>query len=123
MPRIKNSDYPKQDKHEADQARFEVAITEETEQQANRKDGPSDQGKQNQCEKVVSVTVSHEAHTEQRTGNQGTAYESHPSVTPLRLRLMHSTSDAGSMRPRGKGAYQLPTAMKVIFTFPSAVNS
>lgn len=76
MPRLKNSDHPNQDEHEANPGGFEVAITEKTEQRVGDKNEPSDRGEQNQCEKVVRVTISHEAHIEQRTGNQGTAYES-----------------------------------------------
>ena len=74
--RLKNSEYPDKDEHEANPAGFEVAITEKTEQRVGDKNEPSDRGEQNQCEKVVRVTVSHETHIEQRTGNHGATYES-----------------------------------------------
>jgi hypothetical protein len=76
VPRLKNSDHPEQDEHEANPEGFEVAIVEETEQRVGDKNDPSDRGEQNQCEKVVRVTVSHETHIEQRSGNQNAAYES-----------------------------------------------
>jgi hypothetical protein len=70
VPRLKNSDHPEQDEHEANPEGFEVAIVEETEQRVGDKNDPSDRGEQNQCEKVVRVTVSHEAEIDHRTGNQ-----------------------------------------------------
>lgn len=76
MPRLKNSDHSDQDEHEADPGGFDAAIPEETEQRVGDKNEPSDRREQNQCEKVVRVTVSHEAHIKQRAGNQGAAYES-----------------------------------------------
>ena len=76
MPRLKNSDHPDQDEGEANPGGFEVAIAKETEQRVADKNEPSDRGEHNQCEKVVGVTVSHEAHIEQRSGNQDAAYES-----------------------------------------------
>jgi len=76
VPRLKNSDHPDQDEHEADPKGFEFAIAEETDQRVGDKNESSDRGEQNQCEKVVHVTVSHEAHIKQRAGNQGAAYES-----------------------------------------------
>ena len=70
MQRLKNSDHPDQDEHEANEKGFEVAIADETEQRVGDKNEPSDWGEQNQYEKLGRATVSHEAHIEQRTGNQ-----------------------------------------------------
>jgi hypothetical protein len=70
VPRLKNSGHPDQDERKANPGGFEVAIAKETEQRVGNKNDPSDRGEQNQCEKVVCVTLSHEAHIEHRTGNQ-----------------------------------------------------
>jgi hypothetical protein len=53
-----------------------VAITEETEKRVGDKNEPTDRGEQNQCRKVVRVTVSHEAHMKQGARNKGAAYKS-----------------------------------------------
>jgi hypothetical protein len=74
VPRFKNSGHPDQDEGKANPRGFEVAIAQETEQRVGHENEPSDRGEQNQCEKVVGVTVSHEVHIEQRAGNQGGAY-------------------------------------------------
>ena len=99
MPRLKNSDYPNKDEHETNPAGFEVAIMEKTEQRVGDKNEPNDRGEQNQGEKVVHVTVSHEAHIEQRTGNQGATLNRHVIVKRRIFRLMRSTYGPGSMRP------------------------
>jgi len=74
VPRLNNSGHPDQDEREANPRRFDFAIAEETEQRVGHKKEPSDWREQNQCEKVVRATVSHEVHIEQRTCNQGGAY-------------------------------------------------
>jgi hypothetical protein len=76
VPRLNNSGHPDQDEREANPEGFDLAIAEETEQRIGNKNDPSDRGEQNQCEKVVGVTLSHEVEIEQRTGNQDGAYES-----------------------------------------------
>ncbi len=76
MPRHKNPDCPDQDKHDTNPGRFNIAITEKTEQRIGHKNEPGHRGELNQCEKVVSVTVSHEDPIDQRSGNQGAAYGS-----------------------------------------------
>jgi len=68
--RLKNSGHPDQDEREANPEGFHLAIAVETEQRVGNKNEPSDRGEQNQCEKVVRVTVSHEAEIDHRTGNQ-----------------------------------------------------
>jgi hypothetical protein len=70
VPRLKNSGHPDQDEREANPEGFELAIAKETEQRIGNKNESSDRGEQNQCEKVVGVTLSHEVEIEQRTGNQ-----------------------------------------------------
>jgi hypothetical protein len=73
VPRHKNSDPPDQDEPEANLGGFDVAIAEEAEKRVGDKNDPGDRGEQNQCEKVVRVTVNHEDHIKQRGGNQGAA--------------------------------------------------
>ena len=68
--RHKNSGHPDQDEREANPEGFDLAIAEETEQRIGNKNESSYRGEQNHCEKVVGVTVSHEVHIEQRSGNQ-----------------------------------------------------
>ena len=70
MPRHEDTGYPDQDEGEANPKGFHLAIAEETEQRVGKENDPSDRGEQNQCEKVVGVTLSHEAHVEHRPGNQ-----------------------------------------------------
>ena len=70
VPRFENSCHPDQDECEANPGGFHIAIAEETEQRISHKNDPSERGEENQCEKVVGVTLSHEAHIEHRTGNQ-----------------------------------------------------
>jgi hypothetical protein len=70
VPRFNNSGHPDQDERKANPEGFHLAIAVETEQRVGDKNEPSDWGEQNQCEKVVGVTLSHEAHIEHRTGNQ-----------------------------------------------------
>jgi len=70
VPRFNNSGHPDQDERETNPEGFELAIAEETEQRIGNKNESSNRGEQNQCEKVVRVTLSHEAHIEHRTGNQ-----------------------------------------------------
>ena len=48
VPRLKNSDYPDYDEHEASPGGFEVAIAQETEQRVGDKNEPGDRGEQNQ---------------------------------------------------------------------------
>jgi len=62
VPRHKTSDHSDQDEPEANPGGFDVAIAEETEKRVGDKNEPSDRGEQNQSEKVVHVTVSHEVH-------------------------------------------------------------
>ena len=76
VPRFNNSGHPDQDERKANPGGFELAIAKETEQRIGDKNESSNRGEQNQCEKVVGVTVSHEVEIEQRTGNQDGAYES-----------------------------------------------
>ena len=76
VPRFNNSGHPDQDERKANPGGFELAIAKETEQRIGDKNEPSEWGEQNQYEKVVHVTLSHEVHIEQRTGNQDGAYES-----------------------------------------------
>jgi len=76
VPRLENSGHPDQDEREANPKGFHFAIAKETEQRVGDKNESSNRGEQNQCEKVVGVTVSHEVEIEQRTGNQDGAYES-----------------------------------------------
>jgi hypothetical protein len=70
VPRLNNSGHPDQDEREANPKGFDLAIAKETEQRVGHKNEPSDWGEQNQCQKVVGVTLSHEVEIEQRTGNQ-----------------------------------------------------
>jgi hypothetical protein len=70
VPRLKNSGHPDQDEREANPEGFELAIAEETVQRVGDKNEPSHRGEQNQCEKVVGVTVSNQAEIDHRTGNQ-----------------------------------------------------
>jgi hypothetical protein len=39
-----------------------VAVAEKTEQRVGHKNEPGDRGEQDQCEKVLRVTVNHQAH-------------------------------------------------------------
>jgi hypothetical protein len=52
-----------------------VAVAEKTEQRVGHKNEPGDRGEQDQCEKVLRVTVNHQAHIAQRSGNQSAAQE------------------------------------------------
>ena len=70
VPRFNNSGHPDQDERETNPEGFELAIAEETEQRVGDKNESSDRGEQNQCEKVVGVTVSHQVEIDHRTGNQ-----------------------------------------------------
>jgi len=76
VPRFNNSGHPDQDERKANPGGFELAIAKETEQRVGDKNETSERGEQNQYEKVVHVTLSHEVHIEQRTGNQEAAYDS-----------------------------------------------
>jgi hypothetical protein len=70
VPRLNNAYHPNQDEREASPEGFDLPITEETEQRVGNKNEPSDRGEQNQGEKVVGATFSHEAEIEHRSGNQ-----------------------------------------------------
>ena len=74
--RLENSDHPDEDVHHTNPGGFHLAIAEDTEQRVSHKNKPSNRGEQNQYEKVVRVSLSHEVHIQQRTGNQEAAYES-----------------------------------------------
>ena len=73
---LNDSGHPYQDERDANPEGFHLAIAVETEQRVGDKNESSDRGEQNQYEKVVRVTLSHQAHIEHRTGNQEAAYES-----------------------------------------------
>jgi hypothetical protein len=76
VPRFNNSGQPDEDEGEANPKGLDLAIAIETEKRVGHEKEPSDWSEENQYEKVVRVTLSHEVHIEQRTGNQGGAYES-----------------------------------------------
>jgi len=78
VPRFNKSGHTDQDEGETNPGGFDLAIAEEAKERVGNKNKPSDRSEENQCEKVVRATVSHEVEIKQRTGNQGGAYESTP---------------------------------------------
>jgi len=70
VPGLNKSGQPDQDEGKANPGGFDVAIAEEAKQRVGHKNEPSDRGEQNQCEKVIRATFSHEAEVQDRTGNQ-----------------------------------------------------
>jgi hypothetical protein len=70
VPCLNNSGHPDQDERKANPEGFHLAIADKTEQRVGDKNETSERGEQNQYEKVVHVTLSHEAEIDQRTGNE-----------------------------------------------------
>ena len=102
IPCHKTSDNPDQDEPEAYPAGFDVAIAEETEKRIGDKNDPSNRCEQNQCEKVVRVSVCHEAHIKQRGGNQGATYKSTPGCKTSESLAHAFNLWSWSMGPNGR---------------------